>query len=98
MKNERNNNIKWLGINLTKKRVYYLLVLDMIGFFIFFSLMYNAIYVFLNAATIYDFNRSIYFNILLLSLSNFIISFIFITILGKMSKKIRLFRKSLKVQ
>ncbi len=98
MKNERNNNIKWLGFNLTKKRAYYLFVLSTIGMFIFFSLMYNAFEVLINAPTIYDYNISIYFQILLLGFSNLIISLIFIGICGYTLKKIRLFRKFLKVQ
>jgi len=98
MKNEGNNNIKWLGFNLTKKKAYYLLVLSIIGMFLFTLLMFNALEVLLDARTIYQYDISIYFKILLLGFSNLILSLIFIGICGNTIKKIQLFRKFLKVQ
>ena len=98
MKNEGNNNIKWLGFNLTKKKAYYLLVLSIFGFFLFTLLMFNALEVLLEARTIYQYDISIYFKILLLGFSNLIISLIFIGICGYTLKQILLFRKSLKIQ
>ena len=98
MKSEGSNNIKWLGFNLTKKRVYYLLVLSIIGSFLFTLLMFNAFEVLLDAHTIYQYDIAIYFKILLLGFSNLTISLIFIGIFGYTLKKIQLFRKFLKVQ
>ena len=94
MKNEGNNNIKWLWFNLAKRKAYYLLVLSIIGMFLFTLLMFNALEVLLDARTIYQYDISIYFKILLLGFSNLIISLIFIGICGYTLKQILLFRKS----
>ena len=96
MEKKKNNDIRWLGLILTKKRAYYLLILDLLSTALFFLLIFNALDVLLNARTISQYNPSLYFPILLLGFSNLFISFIFLGISGHISKKIRLFRKSLK--
>ncbi len=98
MKNEGNNNIKWLGFNLTKKKAYYLLVLSTIGSFLFSMLLYYAIEILLNARTIKAYNMSIYYQILVLGFSTLIISLIFYGICGYTLRQIRRFRKFLKAQ
>ncbi len=98
MKRERNNENKWLGFNLTKKKVYYLLILSIIGYFLFAMLMYNALEVLLEARNIYTYEISIYFKILLLGFSNLIISILFVGLCSYTIRKLYLFRKSLKNQ
>jgi len=89
--------IKWLGFNLTKKKAYLLCIFSILGHALFFLLMMNALSVLLNSRTVYSYNNSMYFQILLLGFSNFMISLIFIGICGYTLKKIRLFRKSLRI-
>jgi len=98
MKHEGNDNVKWLGVDLTKKRACYLLVLNTIGMGIFVFLGYNAWVLLLNADIIYDYNRLIYYQILSLGFSNLVITFIVTSMFGYTLKKIRLYRKFLKVQ
>jgi len=98
MKKEGNIDIKWLGFNLTKKKVYYFLVFSIIGFALFTLLMFNALQMLLDAPNIYEYDISIYYKVLLLGFSNLIISLGFIGICGYTLRKIRLFRKSLRVQ
>ena len=98
MEKKKNNDTKWLGFNLTKKRAYYLLILDLLGTALSLFLMFVALDVLFNARTIYQYNPSIYVPVLLLGFSNLIYSFILMGISGYTSKKIRLFRKSLKNQ
>lgn len=98
MKKEGDNDIKWLGFNLTKKRAYYVFIFGMIVFFFFSILMHNAFEVLLSARTIYQYDESLFYQIVLLGFSNLIISFIFYGICGYTFGKIRLFRKSLKIQ
>jgi len=92
-KKKRSNTIKWLGFNLTKKKAYYLLIFSIISEAFFTFLMFNAFWVLLNTPTIYQYNTSIYYQILLLGFSNLIISLIFIGISGYSLKQIRIFRK-----
>ena len=89
---------KWFGISLTKKKAYYFLVFSIIGLFLFTLLMFNALEVLLDAPNIYEYDISIYYDILLLGFSNLIISLGFIGICGYTLRKIRLFRKYLKSQ
>ncbi len=98
MEKKKNNDIRWLGFNLTKKKAYYSLVLSIFGSFLFTMLMFNALEVLLDARNIYQYDISLYFQILILGFSNLILSFIFDGICAYTLKKIRLFRKSLKNQ
>ena len=98
MEKKKNNDIRWLGLILTKKRAYYLLILDLLSTALSLFLMFFAFGVLLNARTIYQYDPSLYLSILLLGFSNLIYSFILIGISGYTSKKIRLFRKFLKNQ
>jgi len=95
---KRSNTINWLGFNITKKRAYYFGVFSTIGMGFFTLLMFNALEVLLDAPNIYENDVSIYYKVLLLGFSNLIISLGFISICGYTLRKIRLFRKSLKIQ
>ena len=86
MKNEGNKNIKWLRFNLTKKKAYCLLILSIIGMFLFTVLMFNSLEVLLDARIIYQYDISMYYKILLLGLSNLITSLILIGICGLLFK------------
>ncbi|MHA1104823.1 MAG: hypothetical protein ACTSPN_03780 [Promethearchaeota archaeon] len=96
MKNQQID--RWFGISLTKKRTYYLLVFSIIGFGFFTLLMFNALEILLDTPNIYEYDVSIYYKVLLLGFSNLIMSLGFIGICGYTLRKIRLFRKSLKIQ
>ena len=98
MEKKKDNDTKWLGFNLTKKRAYYLLILDLLSTALSLFLMFIAFGVPLNARTIYQYNPSLYFPIILLGFSNLMFSSILMGISGYTSKKIRLFRKFLKNQ
>lgn len=87
---------KWFGISLTKKRAYFLLVLYIIGMGFSTLLMFNALEVLLDARNIYEYDISIYYNILLLGFSNLFISLGFMGICGYSVGKIKSFRKYLK--
>ena len=93
---KRSNTINWLGLRLTKKRVYYLLVFSIIGMGFFTLLMFNALEVLLDSPNIYENDISIYYKVLFLGFSNLIISLGGIGICSYIPRKIRLFRKSLK--
>jgi len=96
MKNQQND--KLFGISLTKKRAYYLLVFSIIGYGFSTLLMFNALEVLLDTPKLKEYDVSIYFKVLFLGFSNLFMSFGFMGICGYTDQKIRLFRKSLKIQ
>jgi len=96
MKNQQND--RWFGISLTKKRAYYLLVFGIIGYGFSLLLMFNALEVLLGTPKLKEYDVSIYYKVLFLGFSNLFISFGFMGICGYTHQKIRLFRKSLKNQ
>ena len=96
MEKKKNNDIRLLGLILTKKSAYYLSFLNFFSFALSFLLMFNALDVLLDARTIYQYDSSLYFPIILLGFSNLMFSFIIMGISGYTSKRIRTFRKSLK--
>ncbi|MEE9377744.1 MAG: hypothetical protein V3V33_06875 [Candidatus Lokiarchaeia archaeon] len=98
MEKKKNNDIRLLGLILTKKSAYYLSFLSLISFALSFLLMFNALEVLLDARTIYQYDPSLYFPIILLGFSNLMFSSILMGISGYTSKRIRTFRKSLKNQ
>jgi TRAP-type C4-dicarboxylate transport system permease small subunit len=87
---------KLFGIFLTKKRAYIFLVLGIISLGFFMLLYYYSLELLLEARDIYVFDASIYYKILLIGFSNFILSFVFMGIFSYALQRIRqfLFRKS----
>lgn len=96
MKNQQID--RWFGISLTEKRAYYLLVFGIIGLGFSYLLFLNALEVLLDTPKLKEYYILIYYKVLLLGFSNLIISLGFISICGYTLRKIRLFRKSLKIQ
>jgi len=97
-KKKRSISINWLGLNLTKKRILYFLVISIIGLGFFTLLMFNSLEILLDTPSIYEYNVSIYYKVLFLGFSNLIISLGCIGICSYTLRKIRLFRKTLKIQ
>lgn len=83
------------GIELTRKRLYYFLILDTISYIVFFSLMWNALQVLVNAVEIREISYSLYISVTILGFSNLAISLIFLGIGANALKRLRLFKKSL---
>ena len=96
---EKKNDIRWLGLILTKKSVIYLSVLSGIGLSFFTSsIMFTWPVLIYNNTNIYPSDKLTYFYTLLLFISNFIASSICICIFSYTLSKVRTFRKSLKNQ
>ena len=99
MEKNKNNEIRWLGIRLTKKRAIYLSVLSSVGSSFFAVAIFFAVPVLIYARTnIYPHDKINYTYTLLLSISNLIASSICICIFGYTLSKVKTFRKSLKNQ
>jgi len=99
MQKNKNNQISWLGIRLTKKRSIYLTVLSSIGVSFFAVSIFFAVPVLIYARTnIYPQDITTYTYTLLLSISNLIASAIYIGIFGYTLSKVKAFRKSVKNQ
>ena len=96
MKNQQ--IIRWFGISLTKKSAYYLLVFGIIGYGFSYWLMFNALEVLLDTPKLKEYDIAIYYKVLFLEISNLIMNLGFMCICGYTLHKIRLFRKSLKIQ
>lgn len=88
---------QWLGISLTKKRAYYLLVLGIIGYGFSMALLFYALEFLLATPNIYDYDVSIYYKVLLLGFSNLVISLGFMGICGSALHKVRQYRKFLRI-
>jgi hypothetical protein len=93
MNDQKTNSL--CGIQLNRKRFYYFLILDTISYIIFFSLMWNALQVLVNAVEIQEISFSLYYNVIILGFSNLAISLIFLGIGSHALKRLRLFKKSL---
>ena len=98
MEKNKNNHIRCLGLRLTKKRAYYLLVFCIISFGFSYLLFYNALEVLLDTPKLKEYDVSIYYKVLFLGFSNLFISFGFMGICGYTLSKVKTFRKSLKNQ
>ena len=99
MEKNKNNQISWLGIRLTKKRSIVLTVLSSIGASSFAVSIFFAVPVLIYARTnIYPFDEVTYTYTLLLSITNFLASAICIGIFSLTLSKAKTFRKSLKNQ
>ena len=99
MEKNKNNQISWLGIRLTKKRSIVLTVLSSIGASSLAVSIFFAVPVLIYARTnIYPFDEVTYTYTLLLSISNLIASFICISTFTYTLSKVKAFRKSLKNQ
>lgn len=99
MQKNKNNQIKWLGISLTKKKSIYLTMLSSIGSSFFVGAIFFAVPVLIYARTdIFPYDKVMYIYTLLLSISNLIASSICICIFGYTLSKVKTFRKSLKNQ
>ena len=97
MEKKKNNDIKWLGLILTKKNAIYLTVLSSIGASFFAtSIMFTFPVLRYNMTNIYPHDKLIYFYTVLLFVSNLIASSICICIFSYTLSKVRTFRKSLK--
>ena len=97
MEKNKNNNINWLGVRLTKKRAIYLTVLSSSGSAFFPLILIDSLWVLkYNNTTVFLDDKLIYSYILLLILSNFIASTICISIFAYTLSKVKKFRKSLK--
>ncbi len=95
----KNNQISWLGIRLTKKRSIVLTVLSSIGASSFAVSIFFAVPVLIYARTnIYPFDEVTYTYTLLLSITNFLASAICIGIFSLTLSKAKAFRKSVKNQ
>jgi len=99
MEKKENNDIRWLGLILTKKSAIFLSVLSSIGFSFFASsIMFTFPVLRYIMTNIYPYDKLTYFYTLLLFISNFIASSICICIFSHTLSKVRTFRKSLKNQ
>ena len=99
MEKNKNNQISWLGLMLTKKRAIYLTVLSTIGSSFFAtSVMFTLLVLQFLMTNISPDDNMMYFYTFLLFLSNFIASSICIGIFSYTISKARTFRKSLKKQ
>ena len=95
----KNNQISWLGIRLTKKRSIYLTIFSSVGSSSFAVSIFFAVPVLIYARTnIYPQDITTYTYTLLLSISNLIASAICIGIFGYTLSKVKAFRKSVKNQ
>ena len=99
MLKNKNNQIKWLGISLTKKKSIYLTMISSICSSFFAVAIFFAVPVLIYARTdIFPYDKVMYTYTLLLSISNLIASSICIGIFGYTLSKVKMFRKSLKNQ
>jgi Na+/melibiose symporter-like transporter len=99
MEKNKNNQIRWLGIRLTKKRAIYLTVLSGFASSFFAVAIFFAVPVLIYARTdIFPHDKLLYTYTLLLSISNFIASVICIGIFSYTLSKAKTFRKALKKQ
>jgi len=99
MEKKKNNDRRWLGLILTKKRAVYLCVLSSIGLSFFAtSIMFTLPVLQYSITNIYPHDKLMYFYTLLLFISNFIASVICVCIFALTLSKVRTFRKSLKNQ
>ncbi len=99
MEKNKSNQIRWLGVRLTKKRAIYLTVLSSIGSSFFAVAIFFAVPVLYYARTnIFPQDKLTYTYTLLLSISNFLACVICIGIFYYTLSKVKTFRKALKKQ
>ena len=99
MQKNKNNQISWLGMRLTKKLSVYLTVICSICSSFFAVSIFFAVPVLIYARTnIYPHDKIAYAYTLLLSISNLIASAICIGIFFYALSKVKTFRKSVKNQ
>jgi len=99
MEKNKNNRIRWLGVNLTKKRTIYLTVISIIGSSFFAVAIFFAVPVLIYARTnIYPQDKLTYFYTLSLAVSNFFASAICIALFFYTLSKAKTYRKALKKQ
>ena len=99
MQKNLNNQVKWLGLSLTKKRAIYLTVISSISSSFFAVAIFFAVPVLIYARTnIYPYDKLTYTYTLLLSISNFLACAICISIFTYTLSKVKTFRKALKNQ
>jgi len=97
MQKNKNNQIKYLGLRLTKKRAIYLTVISSIGSSFFTVAIFFAVPVLIYARTnIYPYDKNIYTYTLILSISNFLACAICVAIFSYSLSKVKAFRKSVK--
>ncbi len=97
MEKSKNNEIRWLGIRLTKKRSIYLTIFSSICASFFVVAIFFAVPVLIYARTdIFPYDKMMYAYTLLLSISNLIASAICIGIFFYALSKVKAFRKSVK--
>ena len=99
MEKKKYNDIRCLGLSLTKKRAIYLTVLSSVGLSFFAtSIMFTLPVLYYARTNIFPNDKLMYFYTLLLSISNFLASIICIGIFSLTLSKVKTFRKSLKKQ
>jgi ABC-type arginine transport system permease subunit len=99
MQKNKNNQISWLGIRLTKKNSIYLTIFSSICASFFVVSIFFAVPVLIYARTdIFPYDRMMYTYTLLLSISNFLACAICISIFAYTLSKVKTFRKALKNQ
>lgn len=99
MEKNKSNQIRWLGVRLTKKRAIYLTVISSIGSSFFAVAIFFAVPVLYYARTnIFPHDKLTYTYTLLLSISNFLACVICISIFYYTLSKVKTFRKALKKQ
>ena len=99
MEKKKYNDIRCLGLSLTKKRAIYLTVLNSVGLSFFAtSIMFTLPVLYYARTNIFPNDKLMYFYTLLLSISNLIACFICIGIFGYTLSKVKAFRKSVKNQ
>ena len=99
MEKNKSNQIRWLGVRLTKKRAIYLTVISSIGSSLFAVAIFFAVPVLYYARTnFFPHDKLTYTYTLLLSISNFLACVICISIFYYTLSKVKTFRKALKKQ
>ena len=99
MQKNKNNQINWLGIRLTKKRSIYLTIFSSICASFFVVAIFFAVPVLIYARTdIFPYDKMMYTYTLLLSISNFLACAICSSIFYYSLSKVKAFRKVLKKQ
>jgi len=84
------------GIELTKNRFYYFLILSIIDYTFSFFLMTISFEVLLNAIEISEISYSLYYKVVILGFFSLATSLVFLGIGAHALKRLRLFKKSLK--
>ena len=97
MEKDKDNDLRWLSIRLTKQNAIYLMVISSIVISYFATSIFFAVPVLIYARiNIYPYDKITYTYTLLLSISNFLASALCIAIFTYELNKVKVFRKSLK--